>query len=104
MQYLVTATVPVMYHYGAGAKQLPAFVLDSNIQGIINKTHAESIARDILVPGHGRNVNIHVEETATMFTKKELAFLTNAIYSYLLRQGDNIKADGIINKIRRLSV
>lgn len=53
--YCVQGTVTIHSTDGAGVsftkhKQIPTFFLDADVQGIVDKQHAEEIARDILDP------------------------------------------------------
>jgi hypothetical protein len=48
--YIVTATV--------NGRQIPTFLLDPNIQGIVSEKHAEKIAMGILNPLNDPNLNV----------------------------------------------
>ena len=50
MLYTVTAVATVTLGNSSKSMQIPTFLLDSGIQGIVSAQHAEKIARDILDP------------------------------------------------------
>ena len=43
--------------------QIPTFYLNSEVQGIVDKTHAEKIAGDILNPAHLDSLQVNVTAT-----------------------------------------
>jgi hypothetical protein len=60
--YAITATVETTVHSKSGdwhgARQIPTFYLDENVQGIVSEAHAERIAREIIDPLSSRTVHV----------------------------------------------
>lgn len=59
--YQVQAQVQTKLHDGwTGSVQIPTFVLDANIQGIVSHKHAMDIAGDVLLTGRPDHTLAHV--------------------------------------------
>lgn len=61
-QYIVVAQRIEDTGNGHNTRQLPAFILDGNIQGIVSVAHADRIAREILAPVGNVSYSISVTE------------------------------------------
>lgn len=60
MIYGVTATVAVKRNGWLTTHQVPTFYLDSAVQGILNKEHAQVIAAGIVNPTKDSNLKVEV--------------------------------------------
>lgn len=56
MVYSCTAT----FEYKGVSGQIPAFILDSRIQGIVSVEHAKFIAEEICNPAKIKGMKVHV--------------------------------------------
>lgn len=70
MLYQITATRTVDRSTGRNTQQIPTFYLDSDIQGIVDSSHADRIARDLLRCQCDCNVRLSVlaQPTKTYIT------------------------------------
>lgn len=60
MLYLISANV--IHHDGTWqiSSQVPTFLLNSHVQGIVDASHAERIARDVINPLKLEGIEIHM--------------------------------------------
>lgn len=56
--YVINGTVSTVIDGWTRTQSIPTFYLDKNIQGIVNKTHAEAIAHTIVNPLRLPNLNV----------------------------------------------
>lgn len=64
MIYCITATVEKKTKNGIQTGQVPAFFLDSRVQGITGVDHARFIGEEIINPMRLKNITVHVHAIA----------------------------------------
>lgn len=67
MFYIISAALATQDDNGNWLRvtQLPTFILDSNIQGIVNVEHARQIAASILNPFEDKDITVDMSVTET---------------------------------------
>lgn len=56
--YAINGTVSIVVDGWTRTQSIPTFYLDKNVQGIVNKSHAEAIAHTIVNPTRNSNLNV----------------------------------------------
>ncbi len=58
--YVINGTVSTVIDGWTRTQSIPTFYLDKNVQGIVNKTHAEAIALTIINPLRLPNLTVNL--------------------------------------------
>ena len=58
--YVINGTVSIVVDGWTRTQSIPTFYLDKNVQGIVNKSHAEAIAHTIVNPLRLSNLTVNL--------------------------------------------